>query len=34
MDKHGILASMSRGKGNCWGKVATETLFGLERRLR
>ena len=27
IDKHGILASMSR-KGNCWDNAVTETLFG------
>jgi putative transposase len=27
MDKHGIVASMSR-KGNCWDNAVTETLFG------
>jgi len=27
MEKHGILASMSR-KGDCWDNAVTETLFG------
>ena len=27
IDKHGILASMSR-KGNCWDNAVAETLFG------
>ena len=27
MEKHGIMASMSR-KGDCWDNAVTETLFG------